>query len=122
MEWVSSCENLVIRTRELDYMAQGLLFLHKLLNNASVSELAVDFVLQKNAVMKIFWNVAMHQYKNNSNIPRLVYNGATVAAQINILLTESFSSTPLLIQHIFRFFVDPAGLGRLPVLLLLDAT
>ena len=120
--WVSTCENIVVRTRELNYMAQGLIFLHKILNNVSVAELAVDFVLTKRSVRKVFWNVAMHQYNFNSNIPRLVFSGVTVDAQVNLLLSESFSSTPALIQNIFRFFVDPSGRGRLPVLLLLDAT
>ena len=120
--WVATCQHIVHRTRELDYMAQGLLFLHKILNNASDSELAVDFVVTRITVHNIFWNVAMHQYKNNSNIPRIVFNGATVDGQVNLMLTESFSSTPPLIQNIFRFFPDPSGRGRLPVILLLDAT
>ena len=122
INWVRSCENIVLRTRELNYLAQGLLFLHKMLNNTSFSSLAVDFVVTVRTAKKIFWSVGMHQYQHNSNIPRIVFNGATVEGQVNHLLTESFNSTPPLIQNIFRFFRDPSGRGRLPVLLLLDAT
>ena len=64
----------------------------------------------------------MHQYQNNSNIPRILFNGATVDGQVDFLLRQSFTTTPPLIQHIFRFFQDPTGRGRLAVLLLLDAT
>ena len=92
------------------------------MNNASLSELSVDFVLSESAVNKIFWKVAMHQYKNNLNIPRLIYNGAPVNEQVNRLLSESSTSTPPLIQTIFRNFEDPVGQSRIPVVLLLDAT
>ena len=120
--WIQSCADIVSRTKELDYSAQGLLFLHRMLNNASTRELTVDFILSERAVRKIFWNVAMHQYKNNINVPRLIFNGNTVDSQVNHLLSNSFDATPPLIRNIFRYFEDPSGRSRLPVVLLLDAT
>ena len=35
IRWARSCQTLIQRTRELDYLAQALLFLHKMLNNVS---------------------------------------------------------------------------------------
>ena len=122
IKWTDSCREVVQRIRELDHLAQGLLFLHKMLNNESFSSLAVDFVLKKKYCRKIFWKVLMGQYKTNMNVPRLLFNNATVDDQVNRLLTESFNSTPPLIQNIFRHFIDPSGRGRIPVVLLLDAT
>ena len=113
LTWAASCRDIVIRRRELDYLAQGLLFLHKILNNESFSSLAVDFVLPKKEVRRIFWKVLMHQYQHNINVPRLMFNHSTVDDQVNRLLTESFISTPPLIQNIFRHFVDLSGRGRI---------
>ena len=122
LTWVASCQGAFQRQRELDYMAQGLLFLHKMLNNASFWSITVDFVIKQSSAIAIFWRILMHQYQHNINVPRLMYNNAAVAEQVNKLLTESFRSTPPLIQNIFRHFEDPAGRGRIPVVLLLDAT
>ena len=122
VKWAESSRNAIQRTRELDYLAQALLFLHKILNDVSFSSLSVDFVLPKHSVRRIFWNILMFQYQNNLNVPRLVYNHSTVDEQVNRLLTESLSSTPPLVQNIFRHFCDPSGRGRIPVVLLLDAT
>lgn len=120
--WVTSCMPCVSRNRELDYMAQGLLFIHKILNNASFASLAVDFVITPCAAKKIFMNVLLHQYQNNVNIPRILFDSCTVDDQIEHLYRESSESTPPLIHHIYRHFVDPSGRDRIPVILLLDAT
>ena len=121
IKWAESCQNVVLRTRELDYLSQGLLFLHKMLNNASFSSLAVDFVLQRKEARTIFWKMLLNQWKNNINVPRLLFHLSTVDDQVNRLLTESFNSTPPLILNIFKHFIDPSGRARIPVLLL-DST
>ena len=83
IRWARSCQTLIQRTRELDYLAQALLFLHKMLNNVSFRALSVDFVLPASNVRRIF------QYQNNLNVPRLIFNGLTVDEQVSRLLTES---------------------------------
>ena len=38
-------------------MAQGLLFLHKILNNISFTKLNVDFFISTETARKVYWNV-----------------------------------------------------------------
>ena len=73
------CQEAFQRQRELDYMAQGLLFLHKMLNNALFWSIAVNFVIKQSSAIAIFWRILMHQYQHNINVQMLMYNNAAVA-------------------------------------------
>ena len=107
----------------LNIFAECFLFLMKLCHQLSFQVLSELFALKdKSIASTIFYRHLVHQYRTNSNIPAIICNGVVNEQELDKLLHDSYQSTPPFYQTLLAQFEDPAGHGRLPVCLNIDAT
>ena len=123
LQLVPSCVGSRIRKSDLHIFAQVFLFFFKLTNNVSFRAISTVFSLASpDTARSIFWDLLLHQYCHNCNIPAIVTNGSANQAEIDKLLSGINRRTPGYYKELLKNFEDPKHLGRTPVLINADAT
>ena len=107
----------------MNIFAQCFLFLYKLCHSSSFATISSIFGLSHPQIVSdVFYRQLFHQYKNNCNIPAIIYNEEINQLEVDKLLTDAYLRTPLFYKTLVKDFEDPSGMNRAPVVLNIDGT
>ena len=111
------------RKGDLNVFAECFLLLYKLCHNPSFHHVASLFGLSSSQIaFNVFYSQLIHQFQTNCNVPLVIKDDCVNEEELDKLLSSAYLRTPLFYKNLVKNFEDPAGRGRTPVILNIDAT
>ena len=97
--------------------------LFKLTNQISHEMVATLFCLpKKSSAFDIFYRQVLNQFKNNCNIPSIIFNDDVNQAEVDKLLINVDRRTPMFYRILLKDIEDPSGRNRRPIAFNIDGT
>ena len=112
-----------MKSSGLNIFAQCLLMLFKLCHQASFAVISSIFGLSnRQTASNVFYRHLLHQYKNNCNIPVIIFDNVINQNEVAKLLHGAHMRTSIFYKVLLKDIEDPSGMNRTPVALNIDGT
>jgi hypothetical protein len=118
-----TCVGAQSRASGLNMFAQCFLMIYKMAHQISFAIIATLFCLpSKQTASNVFYRQLLHQYRFNCNLRCILHNGQINQSEVDKLLHDAFTRTPVFFKVLLKDLVDPDGFDRTPLGINIDGT